>query len=563
MKKISLRELLIILSISCLFSIPLFFDHIYIGSDLAFHVTRIKGLADSISAHQLPSYIIPYTNNGFGYAMGLFYGDIFLYPFALLYLLGVPIIEVWKIAIATITIFTVIFSLILAKNVFKKTSTQIISVMLYTMSNVRIYYAYNTDGLGSLLALMFLPLLLLAIYKMFILKEKPCLLLSISFACILLSHLLSFTLSVLFFGILLLIDYKNIDKDRIIFVLKSAFLAILLSAFFLFPLLEQMTSQKFWSSFLNDKTYLNFFIQSQKSLLYVLGDYMFDNFSGYHSNSYIGSIYSIGAILSYLLYRIKNKKDKALTVAFVFLIVGLFLETKTLPLYKISFLRYVQFIFRINIIITPLSIYIIGRMLDAYKNRMIIECLILGYCIFNISYAYSVILKKDFQISNKEPYETLYNIGLKKIEGTHYFNESEIGMGEYLPYTNSYPYYLANTNIEFANEDTAVWDYKRIGTTFVFSTDYSYSDYIYLPISWYKGYYYQEINDDGDVIFEKECTYNEYSKRVGMFMEKGKHNYKVYYKGTTIQHISLFVSIFTWIIVDIYEIKKVLNRKTS
>ena len=142
-----------------------------------------------------------------------------------------------------------IFAFILARNVFRKTNTQVISVFLYTMSNVRISYAYNTDGLGTLLAMMFLPLLLLAIYKMFIIKEEPCLLLSLSFVCMLLSHLLSFTLSVLFFGLLLIVDYKNLNKARILFVLKSASLAILLSAFFLFPLLEQMMSQKFWSSF--------------------------------------------------------------------------------------------------------------------------------------------------------------------------------------------------------------------------------------------------------------------------------------------------------------------------
>ena len=448
-----------------------------------------------------------------------------------------------------------IFAFILARNVFRKTNTQVISVFLYTMSNVRISYAYNTDGLGTLLAMMFLPLLLLAIYKMFIIKEEPCLLLSLSFVCMLLSHLLSFTLSVLFFGLLLIVDYKNLNKARILFVLKSASLAILLSAFFLFPLLEQMMSQKFWSSFLNDTTNLDFIIESQKSLLYVFSDYLFDI---YPANSYVGCIYSVGAILSYVLYKAKNNKDKSLDVAFVFLIVGLFLEAKILPLYKVLFIRYVQFIYRINIIITPLSIYIIGRTLDVYKNAIIVECLLVGYCIFNVGDAFYAIVKNDYQISNNADYKELYDIGAVKINDSHYFNQYEIGMGEYLPYTNSYPYYLADTNIEFANEEVAVWDYRRIGTTFEFSTNYSYSDYIYLPLSWYKGYYYQEINENGDIVFEKECTYNEYSKRVGMLMEDGEHHYKVYYKGTSVQHISLYISIFTWIMLIIYE----LNRKT-
>ena len=94
LKKIDKNEVLIVLLISFAFCILLLFDHLYIGADLGFHISRIKGLADSLSAHQLTAYISPYTNNGFGYAMGLFYGDIFLYPFAFLYLVGVPVIVV-------------------------------------------------------------------------------------------------------------------------------------------------------------------------------------------------------------------------------------------------------------------------------------------------------------------------------------------------------------------------------------------------------------------------------------------------------------------------------------
>ncbi len=91
---------------------------------------------------------------------------------------------------------------------------------------------------------------------------------------------------------------------------------------------------------------------------------------------------------------------------------------------------------------------------------------------------------------------------------THNINFYELVCGEYLPYTNSYDYYRANTNIEFANEESAIWDFERLGITVTFSTNYDYDDYIYMPLSWYKGYYYQELDNSDNVLYEKECTYD-------------------------------------------------------
>lgn len=130
----------------------------------------------------------------------------------------------------------------------------------------------------------------------------------------------------------------------------------------------------------------------------------------------------------------------------------------------------------------------------------------------------------------------------KLLSQTNNINLYELVNGEYLPYTNSYDYQNANTNIEFANEETAVFNFERVGTTITFSTDYNFSDWIYMPLSWYKGYYYQELDDNGDVILENECVYNKYTKRVGLYMMEGNRMYRVFYKGTVIQKVNLAIS---------------------
>ena len=89
---------------------------------------------------------------------------------------------------------------------------------------------------------------------------------------------------------------------------------------------------------------------------------------------------------------------------------------------------------------------------------------------------------------------------------------------------------------------------------------YCFSDWIYMPLSWYKGYYYQELDDNGNVILENECVYNEYTKRVGLYMTEGSHLYKVYYKKTVIQKISFTISMVSFGFLCIVTNKRKINN---
>ena len=93
--------LFVVLSISALilaflFCIPyLFRDLLPIGHDTFFHVSRIDGLAASIKDGDFLPAIYPYKNSGFGYGSPLFYCNLFLWPFALLHVLGLPLSYCW------------------------------------------------------------------------------------------------------------------------------------------------------------------------------------------------------------------------------------------------------------------------------------------------------------------------------------------------------------------------------------------------------------------------------------------------------------------------------------
>ncbi len=198
----------------------------------------------------------------------------------------------------------------------------------------------------------------------------------------------------------------------------------------------------------------------------------------------------------------------------------------------------------------------IGKTISELKIKNLIMTIMSIYLVCNVSYMYKTFITCIYNWPNETTYEEIKYKGILILEDTHGFNVYELGQGEYLPLTNSYNYYGANTSIEFANEESAVWDFDRVGTTITFTTNYDWSDYIYMPLSYYKGYYYQELDDNGNILYEKECTYDEYTKRVGIYMDEGIHNYRVYYKGTAIQHITLFVSLFSFIAFVFCEIKK-------
>ena len=96
MKSINYTRLINVLFIiltTAVLCFMLFEDDIFIGHDLRFHMNRIVGIKEALMDHQFPPKIYPYTNNGYGYASPIFYCDLFLYPFAILYYLGMQLVK--------------------------------------------------------------------------------------------------------------------------------------------------------------------------------------------------------------------------------------------------------------------------------------------------------------------------------------------------------------------------------------------------------------------------------------------------------------------------------------
>lgn len=87
--------------------LPLGLGYLTYGHDLSIHLSRIEGLKAGLLAGQFPVRMDPAIINEKGYPFSLMYSDVFLYPAAVLRILGFSLQTSYKVYVASITAATV------------------------------------------------------------------------------------------------------------------------------------------------------------------------------------------------------------------------------------------------------------------------------------------------------------------------------------------------------------------------------------------------------------------------------------------------------------------------
>ena len=232
--------------LSMLFMFPYLSNELSLEHDTLFHLSRIEGLAQSFQSGKLFPDIYLLKNDGFGYASALFYCDFFLIPAALMYNTGCGVALCYKV---TIFLATLISSWSIAWLLYRTKHSVMISLLgsaLYLFCNYRITDVYVRGALGEVIALAFIPFILLGAYELFVEKTPKINTLVLGFTGVALSHNLSLLLSCAGFAVLLLVHLKSMNKQRWIALMKATMISISLSAWFLFPMLEQTSFQKYY-----------------------------------------------------------------------------------------------------------------------------------------------------------------------------------------------------------------------------------------------------------------------------------------------------------------------------
>ena len=548
------KSIIICLLLTFIFCIPLFDDSLYVGYDLSFHLNRLIGIADSIRDGQIIPKLYPYTNFGYGYASPLFYCDLFLYPFALLYIFKLPILMCYKIMILFYT-FIGIFSMNkVGKLIFKDNNMALIITIVFTFLPFRFIDCYLRNALGQYIAFSLIPLLLYVFYSLFYLKKNCYVLLGITFSLFLLCHNISFILYCILFLVLILVyiiyNYKDSKEIIRLFkcILKGVSISILLTLWFTLPMLEQFLDQEFFINTIDKK----FDIGSDTANIFSMLN-IFMNIDGYMVTGLEMSKYGLGLILicipMYNYFNNSNIYIKALTSIFYFFILvvsGLIRLDYILPI------EFIQFSFRYYIILSLLVLIPFTHAISKL-NKYLIMVLLFSYSIYLFPVYNHIINGEIGRMNNKATYD---NIFVSSNNDQFDYNEFQISGAEYLP-INYYNSFRNDTTfikkVEDKNVIDYIYEYDRYFSEIKFNHNSDTKDTLMLPLSYYKGYKAYYI--DNEEYIELETINNEKYRKVSIETVPGNYCYIVKYVGTNIQFSSMVISLLTILILIIFRIK--------
>lgn len=550
-EKISL--IIIDLLLFALIIYPIFLGGIVGGYDPGFHMGRIQTLASNIASGHFPNPIGFEYVHKFGYGVGFFYGNFFLYPFALLSLLGVSIYHsyiAYIIVFVALNIFSINF---VASKLFHNPWATIVSGPLYLSSYYFIGVIYFRAAAGELIAFALIPWVLLSTFKLTQGKYNYWLMFGISFSLLLVTHILSFLITA---GAAILIFIMNlipIFKDKKIFLsfVKGALLFLGLSAVFLLPFVEQYTAQKFVSTA----------VDKNGTYLLILNaiwmpNHVFDTTEFVPMN---GTLLVSLLLLSLVYYLYKGKgfhfDNKFIPQAYIIIILysSLVLSADLLifavKLFKPLIL--LQIITRVNVVISPLLALLVANALgDLIKRwgKLRIPAVTAFFALIAvITIAFPIKNNLKIDAARKGPIPAL-----------------SVSMGEYEP--NAFMDYNNANNFLVTPKFLEKTQKMQITTNNHFKTvvkvkNNSQTRTLMLPRLYYKGY-------QVTISYNGKTTTNPAQVKNGLVATELPANFKsgtvtISYHLTTLNKIGWAITILTLLLLVWLLFKRFPNKKIS
>lgn len=528
------------------------------GHDYPYHIQRIGSIAEELRYKGLGAFPIRiYSTNefGYGYASPLFYGDIFLYPAAILALMGLNEIYCFRLMLVAIYFFCFFNMYYCAKKISKDTHTAVMSSVLYTFSAYFALDVLTRSAIGESFAFVFMPLACYGFYCVIINPEMPKnhrLFLVFGMSGLILSHLISTVLITISMAIFLIVFYKKwIHNPKILMdFVALALLTACICAYFIFPLLEQMFSAKFYST--------------QETLYHLehwklrwpswIGPHAFwklqgDRFPELHDSLWFAGGFGPILIALILIYAFNIKKlENPLMISLlaVSLILILMAQNLIIPLHKLQRLfGFMQFPYRILIICTLfMSIsgaYAIYILKNRHINMLLLITSILS-CMMIVVTSYKII---KLEIPNTYSEYSL--------------TSDQIGNGEYIP--GELVDSLSNTKFsDYCRNRGNYVDTNHSDVTYSFYNDghgkielefsgNNYNDSSFeLPLLMYKGY----SAVDKQTGKHYTVAASEHGLAEVFVGDEQSACITVRYTGTAIQKISDIITILTLILVAVY-----------
>ena len=585
--------------VSLLLVIPLA-KRIILIDDLPFHLNRIQSLANSIKSGNYFPMIYGSALNNYGYANGIFYPQLMLYVPALLVCAGMKVIPTYLVyafiinfAGCFVAYYSCKYTLIKISDYLSLNDSQYkidfdkisrfsyIFSILYVTNGYRIFNLVK-GSVGQFTGITFFPIVIVGALEIFMSslnykeakdalannqKHTKWWILTLGMTLLLNCHVLSVLLAVIFIGIVCLINISKI-KYYLFPLIKATVSTILINAFILFPMLEQMTSDKFY--------------YDVRTPLGAISSHAMQIIANPNSIISLLVVITLITISLYSVFSEKSKKIKIHKIIVYTIIVTTFAMTNIFPWQLLDgkpLIKTIQFPSRILLFSSSfIYFYLTGYVIELLENKKKRK---IGFVVI-----FAILLL---------PFQMYFSIN--ENNGTKNFADykvpsEDIGQGEYLPSNFSIKNYnskkekkIRKENICDLNgkivkynyqkqENTAIINYKIINKKSKENNsnvsdnsnilDNNTDILLELPITYYKGYKCTLITDCLDSLATSKKSSSNYTKEIpisksknGLIQIKLKNNennknskeekgtLKIKYQYTTLQTLSFIISIIS------------------
>lgn len=501
--------------------LPYLEKDLVIGSDWSFHLIRIETLASALSRGEFPVKFHSDLCYGFGYGVGFFYSNFFLYIPAILINLGFSLEVAYKLfaGLIMVSIFTGMYAAIWAMT--KNKYISLCAAIAYILSVNVLESFYQHFALGRSLALIFMPMALCGMY-MVLSENKGRILLEIGFIGLIFSHVLSTVLAVVVCVIFLIVLIKEwvSDKEKWKSLLTAVGVVMVITAAYWIPMFEQWIAQTYRA--VKPWTYVDENVIRALNLL---------------SENAIGILLVISSIV--LGFWILEKGCRREVKIFYFTGMGFFLITAVYDFWHLfrNLFKFLQFPYRLFSVATVLLLIALALWMNCLPIKRMKACVVL-ILVINIFNAYQYMEPRTHE-SEDLGYRVLH----EEIAG--------LGAGEeWLPIQTTRDY-LVEPNNAYDDAGSMIKG-ERDGKNFIFSIAEE-TKYCDVPFVWYKGF--EAITDDGTKLSVTQVPETGLV-RVNTEGVSSGNRITVWYKGTMIQNIAYFISIISAIIGIIVGIRR-------
>ena len=515
---------------------PLFNGSSYVrGEDMFFHITRIRGLADSLQAGYFPVRDQLYWLNNYGYGVGFYYPDTFLYFPALMVLLGFDLLTAYKVFLVICSFLSIAAAWYAGLRISKNRTAAAASAVFFAFAAYRLSNVYYRGAVGETQAAVFYPLIILGLYEIFFGNREHWLYFAFGFLGLFSCHIISLVIGVLLTFLFLLTQIRKMIRrpEILIPLLKSVLLVAGIGAFFWMPMLEQSLTNPglrinnvLEGSIALNTTNYAFPVQN------LLSRFKTWNFAWQADCIYPGWSLLLVPLLGAALWNKRTGSVKTADFLLLFSLPVIWMCTRAFPWQWEPFLPFViriQFAYRLLLpasVMLSLSGGIYFSQLIRERNSSLWLSLLTLFCFFSTAFS---VLQESFQ--NRTVDKRLFVMQDNRVSG-----------GEYMPLglDNTFPGKNADT-VLITESDTplTVTSHKRQKLGFSFEYEINEEDgpvHFSIPLIYYTGYQGSFTAEDGTVLkipvgWDSRGLVNI----SGEGLSRGKIT--VQYRKTTIQYI--------------------------